>query len=106
VKGRRLPLSLVIRAVALTLLIALLWAASRTENTYPCPPPPDDPNAYCQAIEKVVVHPSDLVSNAQGSRTRFVRRLVRGSAIVFPVVLLLLAVAAADRRRSGAGRSS
>src|SRR4051794_25915499 len=92
------------QALLAGLLAGLLWAASRAEVTYPCPPPPDDPSAHCLSMEKAITHPSDLWSNVQGSRTDFIRYFLEVFAIVFVVVLALLLIvhtvrAARARRR-------
>src|SRR5690348_15017941 len=98
------------QALVAGLLAGLLWAASRAEITYPCPPPPDDPSASCLAMEKAITHPSDLWANVQGSRTEFIRYFLEVFAIVFVVMALLLIVhtvrAARARRRSRAATSS
>src|SRR4051794_5964187 len=82
-------------------------ASSTTRITYPCPT--DGPNGDCLSMEKAIVHPSDLWSNVQGSRTAFTTHFRDGSAVVFLVVLVLLLIvhtARAARDRRGPGRKS
>jgi hypothetical protein len=68
----------------LALIAGVLWAGAFTHITYPCPPLPGD--AGCVSYEKAVMHPSDLLSNMQGSLAQFLLKFL----VVFAIVLVLL----------------
>jgi hypothetical protein len=85
-----------------------LFAGSFTTSVYPCSPEDaaGDPGATCDSVlEKTITHPSDLWSNAQGSRTEFITKFDAAFTVVFVLVFVSLllvntAHAARARRRS------
>jgi hypothetical protein len=105
-----------LRFATLSLLGALLGGflfGTTVTSEYPCSPEDaaSEPGAICSSFDKTIIHPSDLWSNVQGTRTEFITRFLAGFAVVFVVVLVLLllvntARAARTRHRSRPVRSS
>ena len=83
--------------ILLALIAGVVFASAATSISYPCLPLINDPGSSCVSYEKAVMHPSDLVSNMQGSLTRFLLDILVG----FVIVLVLLIVFNMVRAQKG-----
>jgi hypothetical protein len=72
--------------IMISIVIGLLLAGGWTDIQYPCPPLD---NAGCVVWESAIMHPSDLISNKQGSLVEASKTFLITSLVSFGLVSVL-----------------